>query len=106
MTTNAQQVHSANSEGRGDEVASSDAWADHRAEASEVDGDEEEHAAESRNAPSRFGQLMKTPSAGAAISGTLVLGAAAVFGVLETSVAAGAAYFAYRLLRKKPESNR
>jgi hypothetical protein len=48
-----------------------------------------------------LGHVFKTPSAGAAVSGTLVLGAAAVFGVLETAVAAGAAYVAYQLLRKK-----
>jgi hypothetical protein len=53
----------------------------------------------------QLGSMIKTPAAGAAISGTVVLGAAAAFGVLETTVAAGAAYVAYRLLRRKKRSS-
>lgn len=45
-------------------------------------------------------ERLKTPAGGAAISGSVVLGAAALFGVLETSLAAVAAYLAYRVLRK------
>jgi uncharacterized protein (DUF697 family) len=49
----------------------------------------------------RFSQMLQAPSVGAAITGTVVLGAATAFGVLETTVAAGAAYAAYRLFKKK-----
>jgi hypothetical protein len=49
----------------------------------------------------RMGDVMKTPSVGASITGALVLGVAATFGVLEAAIAAGAAYGAYRILRKK-----
>ncbi|MGD0676327.1 MAG: hypothetical protein ABSC94_12985 [Polyangiaceae bacterium] len=59
---------------------------------------------ECSSANQRIGGLMKKPSVGAAISGTLVLGAATAFGVLETSIAAGAAYLAYRLIKGKDRS--
>lgn len=49
----------------------------------------------------RLGGVIKQPSIGASITGVAVLGAAAAFGWLEAAVAAGAAYGAYRLLRKK-----
>jgi hypothetical protein len=55
----------------------------------------------SRGPLARLEEAMKKPSVGATVSGAVVLGAAAFFGVLETAIAAGAAYAAYRLLRKK-----
>jgi hypothetical protein len=53
----------------------------------------------------KLGAAMKTPSAAATITGAVVLGAATVFGVLETAVAGAAAYGAYRLFRKKRRSS-
>jgi hypothetical protein len=49
----------------------------------------------------KVGDAMKTPSAAAAIAGAVVLGAATVFGVLETTIAGAAAYGAYRIIRRK-----
>jgi len=46
-------------------------------------------------------RFLKTPAGGATVSGSVVLGAAALFGVLETTLAAGAAYVAYHALRRK-----
>jgi hypothetical protein len=56
------------------------------------------------NAMERFGEVVKKPAVGASIAGTLVLGAAAAFGVLEAAVAAGAAYAAYLALRRRKAS--
>jgi hypothetical protein len=50
---------------------------------------------------SSLGRVMRAPAVGASITGALVLGAAAAFGVLEAAVAAGAAYATYVVLRKK-----
>lgn len=61
---------------------------------------------EPRRAIARLGEFLKKPSVGASVTGTVVLGAAAVFGVVEAAVAAGAAYAAYRLLRKRPSGER
>jgi hypothetical protein len=49
----------------------------------------------------RLGNAMRKPSVGAGVAGGIVLGAAWMFGVLEAAVAAGAAYGAYHLLRKR-----
>lgn len=49
----------------------------------------------------RVGDILKKPPVGAGIAGGIVLGAASVFGALEAAIAAGAAYAAYRILRKK-----
>jgi hypothetical protein len=58
-----------------------------------------------RGALERLEETMRKPAVGASVSGALVLGAAAFFGVLETAIAAGAAYAAYRLLKKKPATS-
>jgi hypothetical protein len=50
-------------------------------------------------------KTLKNPPSGGVIAGGLVLGAAAAFGVIETAVAAGAAYVVYRLLRKNSSQN-
>jgi hypothetical protein len=47
---------------------------------------------------------MKNPAAIGTAAGAVVLGAAAVWGALETAVGAGAAYVTYRLLRRRHES--
>jgi len=57
-------------------------------------------AEESKQATMRLAEVLRKPSTGAAITGTLVLGAATVFGVVEATLAGGAALLAYRLLRK------
>lgn len=44
---------------------------------------------------------MKNPSTAAAVVGVIALGAAATVGVLETVVGGGAAYIAYRALRRR-----
>lgn len=44
---------------------------------------------------------MKNPSTAAAVVGAIALGAAATVGILETVVGGGAAYIAYRALRKR-----
>jgi hypothetical protein len=61
-----------------------------------------------RQAQGQDGFVMKTlksPPTGGVVAGGLVLGAAAAFGVIETAVAAGAAYVVYRLLRKNSHSS-
>jgi hypothetical protein len=57
---------------------------------------------EVQGAASRVGEFMKKPPIGASVTGAVVLGAAVAFGVVEAAVAAGAAYAAYRLLKKRP----
>jgi hypothetical protein len=49
----------------------------------------------------RLGDVMQKPSVGASVTGAVMLAVASTFGVIEALVAAGAAYGAYRLLRKK-----
>ena len=48
----------------------------------------------------RFGQFVAKPSVGGTITGTVVLGVAATFGIAEAALAAGVGYVAYRILRK------
>jgi hypothetical protein len=49
----------------------------------------------------RLGDVMRKPPVGASVAGGIVLGAAWMFGALEAAIAAGAAYGAYHLLRKR-----
>jgi hypothetical protein len=58
----------------------------------------------SRKERAGLGHVMRTPAVGATVTGAVVLGAAAAFGVLEAAVAAGAAYATYLVLRKKTTS--
>jgi hypothetical protein len=51
-----------------------------------------------------LGKLMKSPAAIGTATGAVVLGAAAIWGALEAVVGAGAAYVAYRILRKRDDS--
>lgn len=44
---------------------------------------------------------MKKPTTTAAITGAAVMGAAIIFGILETAVGGAAAYVTYRMLQKK-----
>jgi hypothetical protein len=60
---------------------------------------------EDQGTAGRVGEFLKKPPVGAGIAGGLVLGVASVFGVLESAIAAGAAYAAYRVLRKKEPSS-
>lgn len=46
---------------------------------------------------------MKKPTTAAAVVGVIALGAAATAGILETVVGGGAAYVAYRVLRRRKE---
>jgi len=48
----------------------------------------------------RLGQFVAKPSVGGSITGTVVLGVAAAFGIAEAALAAGVGYVAYRILRK------
>jgi len=95
MSANGEQLDSTAADARGSDPSSPEEPPPERPVLSDDSNVTDEHE------DGRIASMLKTPSAGAAISGTIVLGAAAVFGVLETAVAAGAAYFAYRLLRKK-----
>lgn len=61
---------------------------------------------ESPGVGKRVGELLKKPPVGASIAGTVVLGVASAFGVLEAAIAAGAAYAAYKILRKKTASEK
>jgi hypothetical protein len=56
---------------------------------------------EGKAAAGRWAAAFKRPVAGAAVAGGVVLGAALVFGLGEAVVGAGAAYLAYRVLRKR-----
>jgi hypothetical protein len=49
----------------------------------------------------RLSNSIKSPTGGATIAGAIGLGAATVFGVVETLVGAGAAYGVYRLVCKR-----
>lgn len=59
---------------------------------------EEQERAEEISA--RFGETLKSPTGGAVVAGTVVLGAAVLWGAAETALGAGAAYGAYWLIRK------
>jgi hypothetical protein len=103
MNLREERVNGRDSKRRSDESARSDpsalvddidaAATDPGASAQEVDEGDRRRSLRDR--------LFASPSTGALVSGTVVLGAAATFGVLETTLAAGAAYAAYRVLRKK-----
>jgi hypothetical protein len=54
----------------------------------------------------RLSNSIKSPTGGATIAGAIGLGAATVFGVVETLVGAGAAYGVYRLVCKRQRSPR
>lgn len=55
-----------------------------------------------RSAKEAAKDRMRKPTTTAAVAGAAVMGAAIVFGVLETAVGGAAAYVTYRLLKKKP----
>jgi hypothetical protein len=54
----------------------------------------------------RLGDSIKSPTGGATIAGAVGLGAATLFGVVETLVGAGAAYGVYRLVCKRQQRGR
>jgi hypothetical protein len=54
----------------------------------------------------RLGDSIKSPTGGATIAGAIGLGAATLFGVVETLVGAGAAYSVYRLVCKRQQRAR
>jgi hypothetical protein len=56
---------------------------------------------EGKTAARRVGQAAAKPVTGAAIVGAVVVAAAVLWGAAEAAVGAGAAYLAYRLLRKR-----
>jgi hypothetical protein len=56
---------------------------------------------ENNNAFSWIGDSLRSPTGGATIAGVIGLGAATIFGVVETLVGAGAAYGVYRLVCKR-----
>lgn len=58
-------------------------------------------AAVIRTAKDAAKERIKKPTTTAAITGAAVMGAAIVFGILETAVGGAAAYVTYRLLQKK-----
>ena len=58
-------------------------------------------APENKGALTRLSDSLKSPTGGATIAGAIGLGAATVFGVVETLVGAGAAYGVYRLVCKR-----
>ena len=59
---------------------------------------------QSKGALTRLSDSLKSPTGGATIAGAIGLGAATVFGVVETLVGAGAAYGVYRLVCKRQRS--
>ena len=54
-----------------------------------------------RNGRGRIAQFMKSPGTVGTITGAIVLGAAVFWGALEAAIGSGAAYLAYRVLRKR-----
>jgi hypothetical protein len=67
-------------------------------EASEASGRSAELV---KGEPSGLGKFIKSPATVGTITGAVVLGAAVLWGALEASIGAGAAYLAYRVLRKR-----
>jgi hypothetical protein len=57
--------------------------------------------AQGKAAVTRWKQAIKGPVTGATVTGAVVLGAVLVFGFAEAAVGAGAAYVAYRILKKR-----
>jgi hypothetical protein len=66
-----------------------------------MSSDEAAGAAQNQSTLTRVAEVMKRPLAGAAVAGGVVIGAVAIFGLAEVAVGAGAAYVAYRLIKKR-----
>jgi hypothetical protein len=58
---------------------------------------------DNRNVFERLSDSLRSPTGGATIAGAIGLGAATMFGVVETLVGAGAAYGVYRLVCKRQQ---
>lgn len=56
---------------------------------------------EGKEAVQQIGGVLSRPGVGATVTGGLVLGAAVMFGIPEAIVGAGAAYVAYRVLKRR-----
>jgi hypothetical protein len=67
---------------------------------------QDESDQQGKTALDRLADAMKRPLSGAAVAGGVVVGAVVIFGLAEAAVGAGAAYIAYRMIKKRQQTNR